>query len=43
MTGYALTYFLTVPKQQIGELSMEVELLKERVKKKGPLVLRRST
>ncbi len=34
---------LSRAKQQIGELSMEVELLKERVKKKGPLVLRRST
>ena len=33
---------LSRAKQQIGELSMEVELLKERVKKKGPLVLRRS-
>jgi transposase len=29
-------------KQQIGELSMEIELLRERVKKQGPLVLRRS-
>jgi len=30
-------------KQKIGELSMEVELLNERVRKQGPLVLRRST
>jgi transposase-like protein len=29
-------------KEQIGELSMENELLKRQVKKKGPLVLRRS-
>lgn len=28
-------------KQQIGELSMENELLKEKSKKQGPLVLRR--
>lgn len=28
-------------KQQIGELSMENELLKERSRKQGPLVLRR--
>lgn len=32
---------LSRAKERIGELSMEVELLKERVKKKGPLVLRR--
>jgi len=29
-------------KQQIGELSMENELLRERIKKQGPLVLVRS-
>ena len=29
-------------KEQIGELSMEVELLKRKAEKKGPLVLRRS-
>ena len=28
-------------KQKIGELSMEVELLNERVRKQGPLVLKR--
>lgn len=33
---------LSRAKERIGELSMEVELLKERVAKKGPLVLRRS-
>jgi len=32
---------LSRAKQQIGELSMEVELLKEKSKKQGPLVLRR--
>ena len=34
---------LSRAKQQIGNLSMEVELLRERVKKQGPLVLRRSS
>ena len=29
-------------KQRIGDLSMENELLRERIKKQGPLVLRRS-
>ena len=29
-------------KEQIGELSMEIELLKRKAEKKGPLVLRRS-
>lgn len=29
-------------KQQIGDLSMENELLRERIKKQGPLVLARS-
>lgn len=33
---------LSRAKEQIGELSMENELLKRQVKKKGPLVLRRS-
>lgn len=33
---------LSRAKEQIGELSMENELLKRRVEKKGPLVLRRS-
>lgn len=28
-------------KQQIGELSMEVELLQEKARKRGPLELRR--
>ena len=32
---------LTRAKEQIGELSMENELLRRRVDKKGPLVLRR--
>jgi transposase len=33
---------LSRAKEQIGELSMENELLKKRVGKKGPFVLRRS-
>ena len=33
---------LSRAKEQIGELSMENELLKRRVEKKGPFVLRRS-
>lgn len=33
---------LSRAKERIGELSMEVELLKEKVAKKGPLALRRS-
>ncbi|MCB1119626.1 MAG: IS3 family transposase [Chlamydiia bacterium] len=33
---------LSQAKRQIGELSMAIELLKERIKKQGPLVLRRS-
>ena len=33
---------LSRAKERIGELSMENELLKQRVDKKGPLVLRRS-
>ncbi len=33
---------LSRAKEQIGELSMENELLKKQVKKKGPFVLRRS-
>ena len=33
---------LSRAKEQIGELSMEVELLRKQVEKKGPLVWRRS-
>ena len=33
---------LSRAKQRIGDLSMENELLRERIKKKGPLKLRRS-
>ncbi len=33
---------LSRAKEQIGELSMENELLRKRVEKKGPFVLRRS-
>lgn len=32
---------LTRAKHRVGELSMENELLRERIKKKGPLVLKR--
>lgn len=32
---------LSRAKQQIGELSMKAELLEERIKKQGPLVLKR--
>ncbi len=38
-----LTGELARAKQQIGNLSMEVELLRERIKKKGPLALKRSS
>lgn len=33
---------LSLAKERIGDLSMEVELFKKRVEKSGPLVLRRS-
>lgn len=40
-TSDPLNQELLRAKQQIGDLSMENELLRERIKKKGPLKLRR--
>ena len=42
-TNNPLLHELNRAKKQIGELSMEAELLREKVKKQGPLVLRRSS
>ncbi len=40
-TNDPLSLELSRAKQRIGELSMETELLKEKSRKQGPLVLRR--